>query len=248
MTLVPTDKRLASGVVLTALGFLLMLGSILAPAASGWSEGSGKGHATHKGKTPPTAAGSAVTQGHGANHSGAYDPYGVGLPSGNGQGNTQNCAGCVGSADGKNPPGQAVDGSDHNNGYECDGNQGVGKTNPAHSGCGTTTTAPPTTTSTAPPTTTTTAPPTTTTAPPTTTTTAAVTTTTTAASTTTTASVAGTTTTTAADEVLGVQFQRGGRFAATGAKNLLPLTGLGFLLTAAGLLLVAVRRREVNLS
>lgn len=247
MTLVPTDKRLASGVLLTALGMLLMLGSILAPAASGWSEGSGKGHATGKGKAPAAAATPAVTGDHGANQSGAYDPHGVGLPSGNGQGNTPVCAGCVGSADGKNPPGQAVDGSDHNNGYECDGNQGVGKTNPAHSGCATATTAPPTTT-TAPPTTTTTAPPTTTTTAPSTTTTAAVTTTTTAAPTTTTTTAVAGTTTTAADEVLGVQFQRGGSFAATGARNLLPLTGLGFLLTAAGLLLLAVRRREIPLS
>ena len=40
-----------------------------------------------------------------------------------------------GKADAKNPPGQAPDGSDSNKGYECDENQGVGKTNPAHSGC-----------------------------------------------------------------------------------------------------------------
>ena len=45
------------------------------------------------------------------------------------------CAGCVGKADNKNPPGQQPDGSDANNGYECDGNNGIGKTNPAHTGC-----------------------------------------------------------------------------------------------------------------
>lgn len=45
------------------------------------------------------------------------------------------CAGCVGNADNKNPPGQAPNGSDANNGYECDGNKGVGQSNPAHTGC-----------------------------------------------------------------------------------------------------------------
>ena len=39
-----------------------------------------------------------------------------------------------GPADLKNPPGQ-VDNT-HSNGYECNVNQGVGNTNPAHSGCG----------------------------------------------------------------------------------------------------------------
>jgi hypothetical protein len=71
----------------------------------------------------------------GANTSGAYDPSGVGLPSGNGVATTQPAAGTVGNADDKNPPGQAPDGSDGNNGYECDGNQGIGQTNPAHTGC-----------------------------------------------------------------------------------------------------------------
>ena len=44
-------------------------------------------------------------------------------------------AGCVGKADDKNPPGQYPDGSDANNGYECDGNEGIGPSNPAHTGC-----------------------------------------------------------------------------------------------------------------
>ena len=62
-----------------------------------------------------------------------------GSPSGNGNGNGnahgKPCAGCVGKADNKNPHGQMPNGSDHNNGYECDGNNGIGKTNPAHTGC-----------------------------------------------------------------------------------------------------------------
>ncbi len=69
-----------------------------------------------------------------------YCPSGVGEPSMNGNGNGKAvgkpAAGTVGNADSKNPPGQAPDGGDANNGYECDGNNGIGKTNPAHTGCG----------------------------------------------------------------------------------------------------------------
>lgn len=79
------------------------------------------------------------TKGKGANTSGPYNSTCDGSPSQNGKGdgnaNGKPCAGCVGNADDKNPPGQMPDGSDHNAGYECDRNQGVGKTNPAHSGC-----------------------------------------------------------------------------------------------------------------
>ena len=79
--------------------------------------------------------------GHGANTSpGPYtntcEPeHEPGNGSENGNATGQPCAGCVGNADDKQPPGQFPDGSDHNNGYECDGNQGVGKENPAHTGC-----------------------------------------------------------------------------------------------------------------
>ena len=68
---------------------------------------------------------------------GTYCPNNVGAQSGNGYGhnNTPNGAGTEGKADSKFPPGQSPDGSDHNNGYECDGNGGVGQTNPAHTGC-----------------------------------------------------------------------------------------------------------------
>src|SRR3954463_14409285 len=65
-----------------------------------------------------------------------------GSPSlnGNGDGNATGkpCAGCVGKADNKNPPGQETSdprGTFPNNGYECDNNNGIGKTNPAHTGC-----------------------------------------------------------------------------------------------------------------
>ena len=69
-----------------------------------------------------------------------------GVPSGNGNGggeaNGLPCAGCVGNADEQEPPGQTPDGSDENSGHECDANAGIGRGNPAHSGC--TTQTPPT--------------------------------------------------------------------------------------------------------
>jgi hypothetical protein len=78
--------------------------------------------------------------GNGANTSGPYDDTCDGSPSGNGNGGGnatgKPCAGCVGNADEKNPPGQQPGPQDHNNGYECDGNNGIAKTNPAHTGCG----------------------------------------------------------------------------------------------------------------
>jgi LPXTG-motif cell wall-anchored protein len=55
--------------------------------------------------------------------------------NGGGEAKGKPCAGCVGKADNKNPKGQFPDGSDHNKGYECDANKGIGKTNPAHTGC-----------------------------------------------------------------------------------------------------------------
>ena len=62
-----------------------------------------------------------------------------GSPSRNGNGGGEAkgrpCAGCVGKADDKNPKGQRPNGSDSNNGYECDGNSGIARTNPAHTGC-----------------------------------------------------------------------------------------------------------------
>jgi hypothetical protein len=72
-----------------------------------------------------------------------------GSPSGNGNGNGKAtgkpCAGCVGKADNKNPKGQMPNGSDHNAGYECDRNHGIGRSNPAHTGCRSTTPTPVTT-------------------------------------------------------------------------------------------------------
>jgi len=88
---------------------------------------------------PPQSASTADDNGTGANTTGPYDSTRDGSPSENGSGDGtatgQPCAGCVGKADNKNPAGQRPGPRDANNGYECDGNSGVGKTNPAHSGC-----------------------------------------------------------------------------------------------------------------
>jgi LPXTG-motif cell wall-anchored protein len=81
--------------------------------------------------------------GHGANTDGPTNPYhntcdeGVASANGKGDGKAKGrpAAGTVGNADDKNPPGQAPGPSDRNNGYECDGNEGIAKGNPAHTGC-----------------------------------------------------------------------------------------------------------------
>jgi len=112
----------------------------------------------------------------GANGGCVSSPKGIycsdrsGAPSLNGNGSGKAvgkpCAGCVGKADNKNPPGQEKTnpmGVFPNNGYECDHNNGIGKSNPAHTGCtgGTPTTTPPTTPESTPPTTPESTPPTT---------------------------------------------------------------------------------------
>ncbi|MCA1710749.1 MAG: hypothetical protein LC789_03545 [Actinobacteria bacterium] len=77
------------------------------------------------------------------------NPYAATASTGDNQGNGSAPAnGTVGKADDMNPAGQAPGGSDANNGYECDNNNGVGDNggNPAHTGC-TTPTAPTSSTS-----------------------------------------------------------------------------------------------------
>lgn len=74
---------------------------------------------------------------------GAYDANCDGTHQNPGPGNSDNSPGkpadgTVGKADNKNPKGQQPGGSDHNKGYECEPgqtNKGVGKGNPAHTGC-----------------------------------------------------------------------------------------------------------------
>src|SRR3954449_8944760 len=96
--------------------------------------------ATSGSPTSPQPPSNADETGHGANTGpGPYTSTRDGSPSLNGSGNGnatgEPCAGCVGKADNKNPPGQLPNGTDANAGYECDTNHGIGQTNPAHTGC-----------------------------------------------------------------------------------------------------------------
>ena len=88
---------------------------------------------------PPSNADQNSGGANGKCPGGPYCSTRDGSPSGNGNGNGKAtgkpCAGCVGKADNKNPKGQYPNGSDHNAGYECDRNHGIGRTNPAHTGC-----------------------------------------------------------------------------------------------------------------
>ena len=119
------------GAVLVAAAAFSLGGMAPASAAAG---GNGNGNAWGL----QDNANVVVGNGGGANAGcGPYCPNNVGAETGNGGGNsnTPNGAGTRGAADGKYPPGQEPGGGDDNNGYECDGNNGVGKTNPAHTGC-----------------------------------------------------------------------------------------------------------------
>jgi hypothetical protein len=92
---------------------------------------------------PPSQADRNAGGANGACPQGPYCSTRDGRPSANGndggQATGKPCMGCVGKADNKNPPGQEKQdpaGTFPNNGYECDNNNGIGKTNPAHTGCG----------------------------------------------------------------------------------------------------------------
>ena len=130
--------------------------SVTAPAGSSSSNASDHQSAgtagTSGAPTTPQPLSYADQNPGGANnggHCGSYCSTRDGSPSMNGNGNGaatgKPCAGCVGKADNKNPKGQAPNGSDHNNGYECDGNHGIGRSNPAHTGCTGSTPQPPAT-------------------------------------------------------------------------------------------------------
>jgi len=124
-------------VAATALAFAL-------PAAAAPSSHGTSGTAGTSGDTSqPQPQSTADQNSGGANGQCPNGPYCStrhGAASGNGN-QTQGkhtgepCAGCVGKADNKNPKGQMPNGSDNNAGYECDRNHGIGRTNPAHTGC-----------------------------------------------------------------------------------------------------------------
>lgn len=118
-----------------------------APGSSDHSAGNASTTGDVSSPQPPSTADQNNT---GANNTSASNPYAStrdGSPSlnGNGNGNATGkpCAGCVGKADNKNPKGQAPGGSDRNAGYECDRNHGIGRSNPAHTGCKSTPPPPP---------------------------------------------------------------------------------------------------------
>jgi hypothetical protein len=126
------------------------LGSSAAGASSAATSHRVSGTGATGGSTSqPQPASKADFSGHGANVTGPYNSTRNGAPSANGNGNGKAvgkpCAGCVGKADNKNPPGQLPNGSDPNAGYECDRNHGIGQTNPAHTGCALAPTPPPNT-------------------------------------------------------------------------------------------------------
>jgi hypothetical protein len=125
------------GIALVAAGILLLFVPVWANAAPG--NGNSANNPAHTVKTSPQPPSNADFTGHGANVHGPYDSTRNGAPSLNGNGNGKAlgkpCAGCVGKADNKNPAGQMPNGSDPNAGYECDRNHGIGRTNPAHTGC-----------------------------------------------------------------------------------------------------------------
>jgi hypothetical protein len=119
-----------------AAGHSKAVGAAAHAAPASGSVGGGQSSGDTTSPQPPSKA---DFSGHGANVQGTYDSTRDGSPSGNGNGNGnavgKPCAGCVGKADNKNPPGQMPNGSDPNAGYECDRNHGIGRTNPAHTGC-----------------------------------------------------------------------------------------------------------------
>jgi hypothetical protein len=127
-----------------AVAAFVMVGGSGAGAAPGNGKATGNRGSVGSGKssgdtTSPQPPSKADFSGHGANVHGPYDSTRDGSPSGNGNGNGnaigKPCAGCVGKADNKNPHGQMPNGTDPNAGYECDRNHGIGRTNPAHTGC-----------------------------------------------------------------------------------------------------------------
>lgn len=118
-------------------------GGSASPANSGGPRGpkdapgstGGGGSPAPEGPTATAPAASGGTSSSANNGCGDYCSA-PGAPSGNGNGGGQAsgrpAAGTVGEADDKNPRGQFRNGGDHNNGYECDGNHGIARGNPAH--------------------------------------------------------------------------------------------------------------------
>jgi hypothetical protein len=114
----------------------LLTGTILVTVGGTASAGEGRGTGTKSSTESTKGAKSSNSANSGC---GEYCSTRDGSPSRNGNGGGKATgrpeAGSVGKADNKNPKGQYRNGSDSNNGYECDGNNGIAKGNPAHTGC-----------------------------------------------------------------------------------------------------------------
>lgn len=136
-------RRVVTFIMGVAVGLFLLSGVASAAPNEKASDTSSAGNEAHTSANPentePQPASNADYSGNGANTHGSYDSTRDGSPSGNGNGKGEAqgkpCAGCVGKADNKNPKGQYPNGTDHNAGYECDRNHGIGRSNPAHTGC-----------------------------------------------------------------------------------------------------------------
>src|SRR3954462_6882048 len=135
-------RRLRRLVVVTATSTVVLAsgaGMSAAYAAADHSTGTAGTSGTSTSPQPLSTADQNTGGANGQCPGGPYCSTRDGSPSGNGNGGGnatgKPCAGCVGKADNKNPPGQFKDGSDHNAGYECDRNHGIGRSNPAHTGC-----------------------------------------------------------------------------------------------------------------
>jgi hypothetical protein len=195
------------------------------PGNVGQGQSEAHGKPTPAPSTVPQPASNADFTGNGANTHGPYDSTRDGSASGNGNGGGEAvgkpCAGCVGKADNKNPKGQLPGPQDGNKGYECDSNHGIGRTNPAHTGCKSTTTTPTTTT---------------------------ITTTTNTTTTATTASTPGSSTTPAAQPGItpaAAATTDTASLADTGVNIGVPV-GAGLLLLGAGTGLIIVTRRRLT--
>lgn len=138
----PPTRVMATGACALAFCFVTAVPALAAPAADNPGNAGGnstEAHAEAPGqvKQLPAPVVVAPAPSGGANVSGPFDSTSDGSPSLNGNGGGlavgKPCAGCVGNADDKNPPGQVK--NDKDKGYECDDNNGVGKGNPAHSSC-----------------------------------------------------------------------------------------------------------------
>lgn len=116
------------------LAFLLMFGLLV--GFSGVAAAAPNEHANEKAHHQKDAD-------HGANRDGDFTAQDPPVEDTSNDHGNRPSDGSVGNADDKNPPGQSHKPEDLNNGYECDGNNGVGKGNPAHSACAPTVTEPP---------------------------------------------------------------------------------------------------------